>query len=506
VSDPARRLLWASESALLAILFFLLLLVLLAIKSLWGDADRVARSATGIGVPWATVVAVSAAVLAGCYAVRAVWIAASLGTGRLPGTASLFLDLPLLALASGLILGLFTQASDAVLAAELSYWWEQGPGGWCASGEPEPNDESTGIGRFDARVLFDGDANPHYVTFRIPGIVVTRRGSVLAYCEAREGYSDWARIDVVMQRSIDAGESWEPRVVLSEGSVGTVNNPVMIAEIDSDTVHLLYNVDYARAWYRRSDDDGRSWSEPRDVSSAFEGLRTSYGFRVIAFGPGHGIQLSNQRLLVPVWLSPGGGADGHHPQQVATVYSDDGGASWQAGELVTPPAGASHGEPVAVELSDGRVMINMRNEDFRLGRVVRAVSVSPDGAHGWTSPRLDLSLPDPISFGSLQRYDERTILFANIHNGLVIDWRMKWFGIRGLREPLGIRASFDDAATWPVSRILARREAGYVDLAARDGVAYALFEQGWRRRNHYRTRTLMLARFDLTWLENAPAR
>jgi sialidase-1 len=225
---------------------------------------------------------------------------------------------------------------------------------------------------------------------------------------------------------------------------------------------------------------------------------------VIAFGPGHGIELRGGRLLAPVWISPGGGHDGHHPQHVATLYSDDGGATWRAGDLVTPAGSPDHGEPVAAELSDGRVMINMRNEDFRLGRVLRAVSTSPDGARGWAPVALDPALPDPISFGALHRTDEGTLLFANVHNGLEIDWRMTVFGYRGRREPLGIRASRDDGRTWPVTRILWRDEAGYVDIAAHDGWIYALFEQGWRRHNQYRTKYLRLARFDSAWLEARP--
>jgi sialidase-1 len=268
-------------------------------------------------------------------------------------------------------------------------------------------------------------------------------------------------------------------------------------------VHLLYAVDYARAFHRRSDDAGRTWSQARDVTATFEALRPAYDWRVLAPGPGHGIQLRSGRLLAPIWLSPGGGHDGHHPQQVATIYSDDGGVTWQAGELVTPRDGPDHGEPVAVELSDGRVMVNMRNEDPRLGSIARAVSTSPDGARDWSPPRLDPGLPDPISFGALQRYDRRTILFANVHRGTVVDWRWTVFGYRGRREPLGIRVSYDDGATWPVARILQRREGGYVDLFVRDGTIYALFEQGWRRRNHYRTRFLRLARFDLAWVEDA---
>ena len=51
-----------------------------------------------------------------------------------------------------------------------------------------------------------------YKLYRIPGIVVTKQGTVLAYCEARKSDSgDWGRIDVLMRRSVDGGRTWSLR-------------------------------------------------------------------------------------------------------------------------------------------------------------------------------------------------------------------------------------------------------------------------------------------------------
>jgi hypothetical protein len=41
-----------------------------------------------------------------------------------------------------------------------------------------------------------------YRLFHIPGIVVTARGTVLAWCEARQDGSDWDQIDILLRRSI----------------------------------------------------------------------------------------------------------------------------------------------------------------------------------------------------------------------------------------------------------------------------------------------------------------
>src|SRR5262245_32304297 len=99
-----------------------------------------------------------------------------------------------------------------------------------------------------------------YATYRIPGLVVTDKGTLLAYCEARKSASDWGAIDLVYRRSTDGGKSWsEPKKIVDVGGgfeknpvavnqkLGrfpdiTTNNPVMIA--DKGVVHFLYCVQY----------------------------------------------------------------------------------------------------------------------------------------------------------------------------------------------------------------------------------------------------------------------
>ncbi len=50
-----------------------------------------------------------------------------------------------------------------------------------------------------------------YKLFRIPGLVVTAKGTLLAYAEARkDDRTDWGRTDVVLRRSTDGGKSWSP--------------------------------------------------------------------------------------------------------------------------------------------------------------------------------------------------------------------------------------------------------------------------------------------------------
>jgi sialidase-1 len=189
--------------------------------------------------------------------------------------------------------------------------------------------------------LFEANAGG-YAHYRIPGLVVTRKGTLLAYCEARKSTrSDWGTIDILLRRSTDGGKTWGPPrkivtppkdvtknpVALAQGLARpdeiTINNPVAISDHQTGAVHFLYCVEYARCFWMRSDDDGQSFTEPVEITKAFERFRPEYDWKVLATGPGHGIQLSNGRLLVPVWLSTGTGGHAHRPSAVSVISSHD---------------------------------------------------------------------------------------------------------------------------------------------------------------------------------------
>jgi len=353
-----------------------------------------------------------------------------------------------------------------------------------------------------------------YALYRIPGIVVTSKGTLLAYCEARKNErGDWGHIDILLRRSTDGGKTWdEPRKVATvEGKVErnpaavkqglgkdgeiTLNNPVAIAD-RSGAVHFLYCVEYARCYALRSDDDGRTFSKPVDITPTFEKFRDEYPWQVCATGPAHGIQLKSGRLLVPVWLSTGTGGHAHRPSVVATIYSDDGGKTWQRGAIVaneTEPL-TNPSESVVVQRADGTVLINMRSESQERRR---AVAHSPDGATKWTKPTFDPQLPEPICMASIVRLTEKPaaaknrILFANPHNP---DSRE--------RKNLTVKLSYDECRTWPVARTLEAGVSAYSDLAVGpDGTIYCFYERGAADgKSAFKSRTLCLARFNLEWL------
>ena len=207
----------------------------------------------------------------------------------------------------------------------------------------------------DPTILFrQGDGGFH--TYRIPGVVVTARGSVLAWCEARKfTAADRGEIEIHLRRSIDGGRSLDnarqvahlgPRLArnphmperkklknMGGPDEQTVNNAIVIAT-RAGPVHLLYCIEYMRCFHVSSDDDGLTWSEPREITRAADGFRRRIDWQAVAFGPGHGIELAGGRLVVPVWLADYRRADGTGrslSHGSGTMVSDDGGATWQAG-------------------------------------------------------------------------------------------------------------------------------------------------------------------------------
>jgi sialidase-1 len=229
-----------------------------------------------------------------------------------------------------------------------------------------------------------------------------------------------------------------------------------------------------------------------------------YDWKVLATGPGHGIQLKTVRLLVPIWLSTG--EKGHRPSITSTLYSDDHGKTWRCGDVAVPNVEpyVNPNETAAVELSDGTVMLNVRSESKPNRRLI---VTSHDGATHWSTPRFDDALWEPICFGSLLRVsgkppsDRSRILFANARNLSRAD-RKNVPGQSRERKNLSIHLSYDEAQTWPIIKTLEEGPSGYCDLAMlADGTILCFYERATPgSRNIFDTGALTLARFNLQWL------
>ncbi len=361
-----------------------------------------------------------------------------------------------------------------------------------------------------------------FASYRIPGLVVSARGTVLAYAEARKfTAADRGELEIHLRRSTDGGRSFgAPRQIAHLGprlprnphmpedkrrkdmggpAEQTVNNPMLIATREGP-VHLVYCVEYQRVFHSRSEDDGVSWSSPVEITATLDRFRSEVPWQAVATGPGHGIQLRNGRLVVPIWLA-NYDKDPAPPRRrgCAVIYSDDQGATWQRGDL----AMTIGGETSVAELADGRVVLSSRNTDPRNRR---AVVESADGATGWSAPRFLEEVLEPGCMAGLVSHPgvpgrNRPLLLHSSPHTTRREHRE--------RKHVSIYVSADDGRTWPVRKLLQEGPSAYSDLAVLpDGTILCLYENGRpgdpRRGGDWAYARITLARLPLAWLGDPP--
>lgn len=332
-------------------------------------------------------------------------------------------------------------------------------------------------GKMDIRDIWTGNSwDGKYRSHRIPGIVVTKQDTVIIYCEARTGDTshslkkndDWCKMDIFIQRSTDGGETFGEPIYIARGdnTYACVNNPVMIVGNDN-TLHILYCKNYSiyggGLWYRKSTDDGLTWTEERNVSEFAE----SVPHDCFAFGPTHGISTRDGVLMAPVWLVPKGeGRDGitaHGPSKTYVFYSKDNGATWALSEA----ASGNSNETDIAQLSDGGIILNSR-------ATPRKITTSANGINGWTSTYADEQLPDPGCCGGLVAVDIPGLPYAHLFSNCASETD---------RDHVTVKCSFDDCVTYEKSFLISEFGGGYSDIAVDSrGRVYVLYEISYGNR------------------------
>lgn len=346
--------------------------------------------------------------------------------------------------------------------------------------------------------------------YRLPGLAVTKNGTVLAYYEGRRGEGkDWYQ-ELFLYRSEDDGKTWSGRITVIEGIPGEqVHNIFMLAGNKGDEVHCLWNVNHDQLWHKKSTDAGRSWTAPRDITYGARTCREDYPWNVFSVGPGHGTVLLSGRILIPSWFSIGGNT--HKPSAFGCIYSDDNGESWQTGTLLYPNERlVNPNEGAVFERCDGSVVATVRHDSLPRRR---AMVVSRDGISPWEGLEFPEELPDPICFGSMLRigWPEElgmdAVLLSNcawedaegvakLQQGL-----LKYNWSDDARRNLTVRLSLDGGYNWKYSGLI-EEKAGYSDVAvSRDKkTLLCLYEKDWINDNCIFPQKIGLARFNMEWL------
>lgn len=355
---------------------------------------------------------------------------------------------------------------------------------------------------FEQTDLFIGGED-NYNTYRIPSLICTKNGTVLAFSEGRrdEG-GDGAPTDIVLKRSPGNSGKWTPpfltlrglgrtrhtvmtwlpfQVALRSAHGEAYMNPVPVIDQTDGTIYLLAN--YYPQPYKdapadilliKSTDEGATWTAPVNITA-------STGKHEL--GPGVGIQLQSGRLVVQTYDS--------------VIFSDDHAKSWKSGT----PVSWEPNESQVVELVDGSLMFNKRNVPNR------TVAISKDQGESWSKPFVDPDLPDADCEGSLirftrqdQGYSKNRILFANPVSGNLAAGAEE-SDPRG-RFNVTVRMSYDEGKTWPVEKTILKGPGAYSSMTVfPDGSIGILFESGtaFGSFDDYAAKEVF-ARFTVDWL------
>lgn len=340
---------------------------------------------------------------------------------------------------------------------------------------------------FEQQVLFRASQDPGYACFRIPAVVRSTHGTLLAFAEGRvHDCGDAGDIDIVVKRSTDGGRTWGPLQVVNEGAGDTHGNPAPIVDRETGRIVLAETYNTGRTDGRGcdvpcdrtphlqySDDDGLNWSAPRDLSAEILPPNWNSWY---ATGPVHGIQLTRGRhagrLVFGVNTETWNGSR-VTANNAALITSDDGGDHWRIGASDSWPIaddGTFRQKPselTLTERADGSVLVSGREQDGTdLGH--RTQTVSRDGGDSFTAPFRDLpGLYAPQVQGSVLRLRDRILLACP--------------GDPDRRRTMMIRSSYDGGRTWDsVDRgtVVTTDWSGYSDLVGIGGGAVGLLYEG----------------------------
>ncbi|MGB4884513.1 MAG: sialidase family protein [Ferruginibacter sp.] len=331
--------------------------------------------------------------------------------------------------------------------------------------------------------VFESGKDGHK-SYRIPAIIKLNNGHLLAFAEGRvQGASDFGDVNIVLKISTDNGRTWGSIKTIVDYDTLQAGNPAPVVDLTDPAyttgrIFLFYNTGnkhesdvrngngLREVWYKTSTNGGINWSEAVNITlqthrPKLPQINPAYNFtddwRSYANTPGHAMQIETGKYKGRIYIAANhseGGIQNESMDYIAHgFYTDDHGKTFHISNNVNLPGG---NENIAAELSDGRIMLNIRNQrgDVR----ARYIAISSNGGQSWDTSYFDKNLPDPVCQGSLltigKKRKQNILAFSNAAD-------------EKRRDNLTLRISFDDGKTWKKNFVI------YKNPSQPDAAAYS---------------------------------
>lgn len=325
----------------------------------------------------------------------------------------------------------------------------------------------------DKKVAVFVSGSEGHKSYRIPAIINLPNGDILAFCEGRvNGSDDYGDINIVMKRTSDKGKTWSSLQTIVDYDKLQAGNPAPVVDhtdpaFPNGRIFLFYNTGnnhesevrkgngVREVWYKTSIDNGKTWSEAVNITLQVHRpkqpqVNAAYNFsedwRSYANTPGHAMQFRygkyKGRIYVAANHSAGKPLPHYSDGRAFGFYSDDHGKTFHLSDDINVPGG---NEATAAELSNGRLMINARNQQGNIK--ARIIAISNDGGQTWDTTYFDNKLPDPVCEGTIltlgMKKGKSILAFCNAADTLQ-------------RNNLTLRISYRDGKTWKKNILIDR--------------------------------------------------